>query len=226
MRRNAPLLSPSLRILLKADLRSAISVGRLASLAPARPLRWEFRRRLARTLRREAPWDGRPIVISRESFCGMIRRPAGYGGFDVAAMHAADIDAVLREVYGSAADTTFLYTTRDPESWLRSAWRHLINHGKISIPFDAFEAAVGGPPDFDAVVADVAEAVPQASVVSIALEELSVSRLGPISAVLDLLDVPEDLLRRLKPIRHRNAGLSEEAARARVKGRRSGSASA
>ncbi|MEQ6249118.1 hypothetical protein ABMC89_09530 [Sulfitobacter sp. HNIBRBA3233] len=86
----------------------------------------------------------------------------------------------------------FCFTTRDPDTWHRSAWAEHVTSSSLTLSFEEFCASYPDAPDLRGIVSQVTARVP-APVHAIALEDCADRRLGPADAVLDLCDIPDDL---------------------------------
>lgn len=206
-------LPENIAVHLKEDF---LDAGNLARRYGQRPYPWR-RRRFARALRRFlATVDDRPVqVLSWEGFSGIMpghRRLTG----PVRTIRRAAIPlnrTIIRELrrrFGKETEIIFLYTLREPESWLRSVHGHLLRSIRLTEDFEAFRAGFRTPIRLESEAARIAAAIAPVPVVTSWLDTTQGRPEGPAAAVLDLLDLPEDLRANLPRARLTNAGNSAE----------------
>ncbi|GKY89346.1 sulfotransferase [Sinisalibacter aestuarii] len=206
-------LPDGIAVHLKEDF---LDAGNLARRYGQRPYPWR-RRRFARALRRYlATVDERPVhILSWEGFSGIMpghRRLTGpVRNIRRAAIPLAHtIIAELRRRFGPEVEITFLYTLREPESWLRSVHGHLLRSIRLTEDFDRFRAGFAAPIRLDDEAARIALAIAPLPVVTSWLDDTKQRHEGPAAALLDLLDLPESLRATLPPAQKTNAGNSDE----------------
>jgi Sulfotransferase domain len=204
-------LPEGIAVHLKEDF---LDAGNLARRYGQRPYPWR-RRRFARALRRYlAEIDDSPVhILSWEGFSGIMpghRRATG----PVRNIHRAAIPLArtivreLRRRFGPDTEITFLYTLREPESWLRSVHGHLLRSIRLTEDFDAFRAGFTPPIRLDDEATRIARAIAPVPVATAWLEDVSARPEGPAAALLDLLDLPADFHAGLPAARKTNTGNS------------------
>ncbi|WP_319824822.1 hypothetical protein [Thalassovita sp.] len=214
LERNDKRLSPYAAIYLKTALGRARFLGRWYGQRPSLLRLWLFRLGF-RTFLRRIP-DSPVIVISRESFSGMmlgfrgarIKPPRSY-----APMAIPLAQAIIREVrrrFGPDTQIEFLYTTRETEPFLNSAWRHVLRTSRLKQDYTAFRATFSPLPDLQTEADRIAQAIAPVPVHTAALETYADDPLGPGRAILDLLGVPEKTRAKLRPVDHHNPGQSAD----------------
>ena len=210
--RNRNALDPYLRYYGKADFLAAGAHARIYAQRPYPWRLWRFRRSLRRFLSDVAPAG--TVVLSRETFSGGMPGHKRLGGrlmrsyHDPAVALARVIMAELRRRFGPGTDITFFYTTREREAWIRSVHGHLLRSIRMALDFDAFRAQfpdLRGPADEAALMA---RALAPVRVITAALEEYATHREGPAAALLDMLDIPDELRATLHPAPRSNFGQS------------------
>lgn len=150
------------------------------------------------------------MILSCEGLSGRTPGKKGITDYSAAIPLAQAMSDCVAAVFGDRADQQFLYTTRDPESWLYSAWRHNLAGYRVTEDFETFRTACAGAADFPPIIKALRAALPRATLTDVALEDVCDSPAGPAEAVLRLLDLPADLRDRIKDIGVRNAGRSSE----------------
>lgn len=208
--KNQNALSPHLRYYGKNDFLAAGSHARIYAQRPFRWRLWRFRRALRQFLNSIEP--GGTIILSRETFSGGMpghrkMNDALMTGYAEAARPLAQvIISQLRRRFGADVDIMFFYTTRETESWIRSVHGHLLRSIALTEDFDAFRALfpdLKGPAEEARQMAKTLAPIP---VITAALEDYATHREGPAAALLDLLEVPDDLRATLKPATRSNKG--------------------
>lgn len=185
--------------------------GAMARIYGQRPFPWRLFR-FARSFRRALPPSlDRPLVISRENFCGAMPghrdwRGRPLVGFPTAQRLLSVLLGELRRAYGPETRITLLFTTRERESWLESVHGHLLR--SIPLTDDLAQFAARFPADFslEHEVARLTRAFPGVEIQSARLEDLTGRKEGPAAFLLDLLDISEDTRERLVPISRANTG--------------------
>ena len=205
------------------------SVGTHARRFAQRPFPWRrliFRRALRRFLA-SIP-DADTVVLSRETFAGVMpghrdifRRPiTGYTG--AAIPLAREIIRGLNMRFGPDADIRFLYTCREPKSWLRSVYGHLLRSIHLRQGFDTFSQSFLFPPNPERDAQSIATAIAPIPVYIARLEDFTDQHEGTAAAILDLLDIPDEDRDRLLPAPHSNQGQSPAIEREFLRLNRSG----
>lgn len=213
LERNRKPLKPHADIYLKTDLKTARFLGRWYGQRPVFWRRWLFRRGFRKFL------NGIPaaktIVLSRESFSGIMlgyhangRRPRQTYA-PVASTLALEIIRGLKKRFGPGVQITFLYTLRNGENLLQSLHGHILKTSPLTEDFATFCQTFGPAPDLKAEAEKIRQAIAPVPVETATLESLADHRFGPAKAILDLLDLPPDLLKNLKPATRNNPGQSE-----------------
>ncbi|MBY6047183.1 hypothetical protein [Vannielia litorea] len=218
LRQNRTALSKHADIYLAHDMGSLSLAGRFYGADPGPDRRKAFVVACNRFLAdlRPAPH----ILISRESLCGKMLGDLRVDGNliteygDVTVTLSRILSRRVQARFGPDARLRLVYTTRSPESLLRSAWSHNLRHRRLTDSFETFRAQFPAPPDLEKTVDAVRAALPGVEVLSMPLEEIARHRLGPAGPLLEAIGVPQDELAQFAPIGSRrkgqSAGLSEE----------------
>ncbi|CUH83574.1 hypothetical protein TM5383_00765 [Thalassovita mediterranea] len=174
----------------------------------------ESRRAFRRSFKRfaEALPDTGNIVISRENFAGIM---PGHRGVDgevltginpAARMLARDIRAGLERRFGDQMDLHFLYSVRDRTDWLKSVHGHQLRSTGLRDDLVRFSELFPNNFDLRKDADKVAQALAPTPVHIRALEDYRAHPQGPAAMVLDLMDVPQEVIDTLPPAERQNAG--------------------
>jgi len=126
--------------------------------------------------------------------------------FDAAAGLAKDMMTVSEKHFDNL-DLTLLYTVRGQASWLQSAYSHLLHQSKFTLSEAEFTESFHRAGDLDAIVAGIAKAIAPRIPVTSQLEATANTPFGPASALLQLLDLPAEVIATLVPPKHLNQQL-------------------
>lgn len=147
------------------------------------------------------------IVISCEGLSGRTPGKRGIMDYAAAAPLAGAMERAIKATLGKV-DLTFLYTTRAPDDWLSSAWRHNLVGYRVTEDFPTFCATYGKAADFGAITDQIRGVLRRAKLVVTPLETVSAALAGPAEAILQLLDLPHDLRATLRNPGLRNTGIT------------------
>lgn len=211
--RNAQRLQPYMAIYQKTDLKRARYLGRWYGQRPVFWRRWLFRLGF-RAFLQSVP-DAPVIVISRESFSGMmlrfrggrLRPPRRYA--PMAIPLAQEIIRETRHRFGPDVRIEFLYTTRAARPFVNSLWRHILRTSKLTQDEARFTAGFTPLPDLEAEAETIRQAIAPVPVHTAALEDYADHPFGPAQALLDLVNVPPETQAKLRPVDRHNPGQSE-----------------
>lgn len=156
----------------------------------------------------------RNAIISDENLCGRMPGRDGHEGYGAAPVLMAAVAEVIREAIHPETDIRFLFTTRDPDSWLHSCWYHNLRKSRMELDFDAFTAIHGGSAQLTDTVATIRAAVAPLPVFEVALEDVCDNPEGPASAILQLLGHPSHLREKMAAAEIRNRAPDPELATA------------
>ncbi len=131
-----------------------------------------------------------PAIISCEGLSGRTPGKKGIADYSVAIPLAAAMASCAEEVFGSSLSLTIVYTTREADVWLFSAYRHNLHGYRIVDDFETYRKQFRKAADSELIVAEIGRAIPNHIVASRALETVSSAPLGPASALLDFLELP------------------------------------
>jgi len=217
MRQNRQVLAPHAAVLLNGGARDLIQAtrGYSRSRDPITMMQIEFRlERLLTSL--NAPRERR-VFLCIEEISGLLPGLPGDGDLEEVADYGAApaLAAIVAEVCQRALtgplEVTFYYSTRDPAAWLNSVyWQH-VKAQHMTEDRDDFVERFRGAVDFDALLGEIADAVPGCRVAHETLERSSEMEFGPVTPILDLMDLAAPLRARLAPTPPANRGLGRAA---------------
>lgn len=141
----------------------------------------------------------RDLILSSESLSGVM---PGWGGIiDYAAVPALSkhLAAYFADRFPNA-DLKLVFSTRVPDDWLASLWRHQVRWRRMTMDFDDFTMHFRQGADLESVVATVSKLVHPGAVYSLALEESQHHPKGPGGALLDLIDLPTAVRDAIAPV--------------------------
>ena len=146
---------------------------------------------------------GQTLLVSSEDFAGHMPGNMKISNYSAAIPIAAAIATVLQRQFGPDLNLNLLYTTRQPETWVKSIHWQLAKHHRPDIPIARFTQLFGAAADFAPLIAAIRHEVkaiaPAVVVADAALEETMTRRLGPVEALYDLLGMEEGLRSSLPP---------------------------
>lgn len=117
------------------------------------------------------------------------------------------------------AEVMIYLSTRGPEAWLKSAYWEHVKSSNMTLDFDAFATKFHRAALLDDMAADVASRVP-VQVHTFPLENTETLRLGPADPLLQLCDLPKDVLDSLSPATPTNVKADEAVLKALLEANR------
>lgn len=198
-RQNAALLQPHARVFLRADFPGLTEAARSYSVS-RKPRALEqvyaeaeaFFRKLDRN-------DPRPVALLSEDLSGHLPGRHDIADYGAAPALMAQLAAAAVAVLGAGAGLHFHLSTRAAEPWFRSAYWQILRSARRTEGPEDFARLFASAADFDAVVAGIATAVDPFPVDAVALETLRDAPQGPMTPLLDLLDIPVETRAALAP---------------------------
>lgn len=150
---------------------------------------------------------GQDIVISCEGLLGHLPGWPGVATYDAAPTLLTYYTGYLQDRF-PGADLRVIFTVRDAESWLFSAYRHHLRGQRMTLSAGAFAANHALAADLIRV-ADAVAAVIDVNVLTLALSNMRDHPGGPGGAICDLMDLPDATRAALKPVGQGNTGPDE-----------------
>lgn len=150
----------------------------------------------------------RTLIISCEELAGHLPGRGELTDYAAAPVLLYAFWEIAKERYPNAEILIYL-STRSAESWLPSAWAEHVKASNMTLDFDDFAQKYRKAADLEAMVAEVASRVP-VPVHHAALENCAALPLGPAQPLLDLVQLPADVLYTLVPAAPTNARLDAD----------------
>ena len=141
----------------------------------------------------------RDLVVSCKGLCGHLPGNKMTPNYDAVPTLLTYVAGYFAEKYPDA-QVKVIFTTRAPEPWLFSVYRQRLRADRMTMTFEQFKGVFTPMADLDRVVTDVAEALAPLPVMFLPMEDAIRHPLGPGAAIVDLLNVPEDVRRDLVPV--------------------------
>jgi hypothetical protein len=203
------LIEPYARILLKPDIAEVCDAALLYARAPSPTALTAFSTAMRAHLTAWDPADQRAVIISAEDLCGLIPGRRGRQGYPHASALLQQLITDLAAFFPSAQPQLY-FSTREGEAWMRSCHAHHLRHARCTL--DEFDYATEQRADADltAIVAGIAAHVDPVPVTAAALEDSTTLPHGPLTPLLDLLDLPRMLRNQIAPLTPANTALPRD----------------
>lgn len=189
--KNRRILSRQLQLFLRPDFEDLAAAAREFSVKPNEERLTEVIRAAAVFFDGLDPEDPRPILMSSEDLSGHMPGRHGLDRYDAASLVMSQLAEAARLRFGESCKVQFYFSTRAREDWLRSSWWQNLRSTRLTLDFDTYCQQIAAAADLDTVLDDIADAVAPDRVANCALEVSTLSEHGPLTPLLDLLDIPE-----------------------------------
>lgn len=197
LRANRSVLKPEVAVRLKGQMKELMHATRGYST-------WRDPLTLAKaTARFGAILDGlalmprRVLVISAEELSGHMPGRAELADYSAAPILLQRFSAEITARFPKSEQVIF-FSTRDPETWLRSAYWEHVKSSSMTLDYDAFSNTYRPASNFDQVISQVRSSA-KADIHSSSLEACRDLTLGPADPLLDLCDITTELRKQLAP---------------------------
>lgn len=137
----------------------------------------------------------RHVLIADENLAGLMPGREGQEDYGATPALMARAEHVIRDVFGDDPEVLFHFTTRDPDDWLASTYKHVLRTSRLTMDWDSYVTAYSPAKDLTSVIHAVAGAV-NGTVSSSDLADLT-GQDGPAAPLLDLIDLPSNRRARL-----------------------------
>jgi hypothetical protein len=98
------------------------------------------------------------------------------------------------------ANIRVIMTTRDPDEWLFSAYRHVLRRSRVTMTREDFAETYKTVANFDAILQNISESIDPVEVLFLPLNHSLKNALGPGAALVDQLPLPDAVRAALKPV--------------------------
>ena len=153
----------------------------------------------------------RHILLTCEGLSGHLPGWPGVEDYRAALVTLPYITGYLADRF-PAHRTEVVLTTREPQPWLISAYRHHLMSHRLTEEESAFVERLKEAGALDRMVSDIAAALAPLTVSRLPLERAAQDALGPGGALLRHLPLPEEVWARLEPVGHGNRGPTAQLA--------------
>lgn len=198
LRENRDLLSEHLAIYLRPDFEELAETCRRYCLNP-KPLRLANVGRAAQaffgTLAADSP---RPILMSSEDLSGLMPGRRDLATYAAAPHLMRVICEAARVRFCKPLDLTLFFSTREADSWLRSAWWQHLRGTRMTENLDSYVQSAREAADFDTVLQAVQSTTRGAVVTALPLEESRDLPQGPLTPLLELAGLPDAVRARIE----------------------------
>lgn len=196
---NRALLAPHLDFLLLRPLRVAARHC-LAFSRSRDPLHLSALTKALDTIFAAQPELGqRDLILSSENLSGVMPGWEGNDGYAAVPVLSEHLVAYFADRFPNA-DLNLVFSTRAPEDWLASLWRHQVRWRRMTMDFDDFAMHYRQGADLESLVSVVAKKFAPVAVYNLALEESQHHPKGPGGALLDLIDLPTAVCDAIAPV--------------------------
>jgi hypothetical protein len=183
-------LAPRLQLMLTPDLIEAARVARHYSERRTDEYLDHFATEFQRAVEARDSSDRRPLLISSEVLSGHLPGLKGVETYAAAPSLARSAVDVLHRHYGAEAQITVWFTTRNPETWLRSLYWQNLRAQRLTEEFEPFRDRMAPAADHARIVDDARRCLGTTARVETArIEDIGPDPLGPLGAALRHLGV-------------------------------------
>ncbi len=164
----------------------------------------EFANDLHSTLSNMNFGRSRSVLISEENLAGRMPGRDGQRSYNATADLMLRLQQVLFDIFGTDIQLTFHFTTRAPDDWLLSTYKHNLRKSRLTLDRDAYFATYKEAANLQSVVDQVSNRL-SATVQTADLATLNGPE-GPAAPLLDLIGLPADQRQALVPLPPKNVG--------------------
>jgi len=183
-------LAPRLQLMLTPDLIEAARVARHYSERRTSEDLEHFTKEFQRAVADRDSRDRRPLLISSEVLSGHLPGLRGVKTYAAAPILARSAVEVLHRHYGAEAQITVWFTTRNPETWLRSLYWQNLRAQRLTEEFEPFRDRMAPAADHARIVDEARRCIGSlAQVETDRIEDIGPEPLGPLGAALRHLGV-------------------------------------
>jgi len=186
-------LAPRLQLMLTPDLIEAARVARHYSERRTSEDLEHFTKEFQSAVADRESRDRRPLLISSEVLSGHLPGLRGVKTYAAAPILARSAVEVLHRHYGAEAQITVWFTTRNPETWLRSLYWQNLRAQRLTEEFEPFRDRMAPAADHARIVDEARRCLgAMAQVETARIEDIGPDPLGPLGEALRHLGVATD----------------------------------
>ncbi|WP_299025481.1 hypothetical protein [uncultured Sulfitobacter sp.] len=189
LRANRAALRPDVRIVLRGGMIPLCEAARAYSISRSEVDLGMVKYEAAELAQKLESDSAEQFIISSEDLSGHMPWRHGLRDYSAAPKVMKAI-AVAFEMVHPDAEQIYFFSTRAAEPWLRSCYAQHLRARRMTMEEDEYLTRFKRSADLATIVERVREELPKHKVLATALEEMSATPLGPLNAVLDILDVP------------------------------------
>ena len=146
--------------------------------------------------------EDRKLIISEENLSGRMPGRDGVLSYAATPTLMARTEDVICDIFGVETDVVFHFTTRAPDTWLRSTYKHNLTSTRLTMGFTEYQETFGPASDLSAVVDAVSNSV-TGIVTTSDLDTLTTPE-GPAEPLLDLVGLPTHRRAAFEPVARKN----------------------
>lgn len=150
----------------------------------------------------------RNLLISSEALCGDIPGHGAVKDYSAAPALITYVTGYLQDRFPEA-EIKVILSTRAPEDWLFSTYRHVLRRSRLTLTPEKFARDYAQAADLMGILAEIAEAIAPLETLYLPLDHALTSPLGPGGALLEQLPVPDDIRASLQKVGIGAAGASK-----------------
>lgn len=198
LRKNRQLLAAEFRVFLRDDILAITETARGFSLAQNPAELGLFSYEIAEFCADLDQTDPRPIVISAEDLAGHMPGRHGILRYSATPLLMATFADIAAQALAQKPEISFLFTTRQPAPWVRSCYAQHVRATRMTDDQATYESHALPHADLAAIAQDIRAAVSPHPVKVAALEDSAQRPLGPVQALLDIMQPSASLRAELR----------------------------
>lgn len=152
----------------------------------------------------------RNVCLSSENLLGHMPGRRGLKTYDAAPILMKAFVHTVERVMKEPPEMVFYFSTRDAETWLKSCHSQHLRAVRMTMTTERYKELFAESAHLGRIIDMVRLAVKPHRVETARLEEIGTLPLGPVTPILDLLDISPALRDKLQPVPVTNQALPEE----------------
>jgi hypothetical protein len=197
---NAEVLSPYVDIYLRDDIISLCETARAASADMTEERLDDFSIAVDALAEYLLQSGSKKVLLASEDLSGHMPGRQGVNSYATAVPTLMKILSDGLEEF----ELTFFFSTRKSDAWLASCYAQHVQYTRIEISREEYAEMFAASADLDAVVAEIRAAIPN-DVRAVPLESVAKSPFGPLTPVLDVLELTRAQRKDIAVPKHFNA---------------------